>query len=257
MMSGAAPLIRVRGVHKSFAHVHALRGIDLDLYPGEIIAIIGDNGAGKSTLASVIAGSLVPDSGTVQIAGRPMDRPTTRLVHDLGVETVYQSLALGPDLSIFANMFLGRETIGRGFFNRLLGVLDKKAMRAETEAALAAVSIKLPSVDVCSRELSGGQRQGIAVARAVRWAEGAILMDEPTAALAAGPTQSTIDVIRAAPQRGLGVIVITHDLPNMLTYAHRVVIMRHGKVVAERPADSTSVEELIALMVGVKDPVAS
>lgn len=253
-MSTGEPVIRVRGVEKSFSHVRALRGVDLDLHPGEVLAVIGDNGAGKSTLANVIAGGLIPDAGWVEIDGERIEKPSNKLVHDKGVETVYQSLALGPDLSITENMFLGRELVGRGVVSRFFGVLDRKSMEAQTTAALQRVGSRIPSIKVDARDLSGGQRQAIAVARSVSWAKKAILMDEPTAALAAVQTQNTNRVIRAAAEHGLGVMVITHDIPNMLTYADRIVVMRHGQIVAERPAAMTDIAELVGLMVGTQEP---
>ena len=183
-VTGTDVVIRARGVEKTFGHVHALRGIDIDLHRGEILALIGDNGAGKSTLAGTIAGIIAPDAGWVEIESTRVERSGgARLVTELGVETVYQTLALGPDLSIADNMFLGRELVR----SRLLGVLDRKRMAARAEEALARVGWDGPRARTPIRELSGGQQQAVAVARAVYWAKQAILMDEPTAALAARP----------------------------------------------------------------------
>ena len=249
-MSSPTPVIRVCGVTKSFGNVHALRGVDLAVAAGEIVAIIGDNGAGKSTLASVIAGAISPDAGWIEIAGERLDHATTRQVNERGVETVYQNLALGPDLSIADNMFLGREHLSRGALGRALGVLDRPKMAAATATALERVGWDGPPLTARVRELSGGQQQAVAVARAMTWAKLAILMDEPTAALAARQMQKTNDIIRAASAQDLGVVVITHDIPNMLTYAHRIVVMRRGRVAAELRAADTSVTSLIELMVG-------
>ena len=246
-VTGTDVVIRARGVEKTFGHVHALRGIDIDLHRGEILALIGDNGAGKSTLAGTIAGIIAPDAGWVEIESTRVERSGgARLVTELGVETVYQTLALGPDLSIADNMFLGRELVR----SRLLGVLDRKRMAARAEEALARVGWDGPRARTPIRELSGGQQQAVAVARAVYWAKQAILMDEPTAALAARQMQKTNEDIRAAAAKGLGVLVITHDIPNMLTYAHRIVVMRRGRIIAERQANATTVAELVELMVG-------
>jgi len=256
-MSSEQPLIKVCGVEKRFGHVHALRGVDLEIFAGEVVAVIGDNGAGKSTLATVIAGGHVPDAGWVEIAGQRIEKPTARLVHELGVETVYQSLALGPDLSIAENMFLGREIVGKGFVRRRLGVLDRREMAKQTEAALDRVGMtNYTTVNASARALSGGQRQAIAVARSVAWASRAILMDEPTAALAIRQTRNTNEVIRAAAAHGLGVMVITHDIPNMLTYADRIVVMRHGQVVAVCTPAATDLNKLVGLMVGEEQVAA-
>jgi len=240
-------VIRARGIEKTFGHVHALRGIDLDLRRGEILALIGDNGAGKSTLAGTIAGIIPPDAGSVEIDGTRVGYSRgARQVTELGVETVYQTLALGPDLSIADNMFLGREL----FRSRFFGVLDRKRMAAQAAEALSRIGWDGPRPRTPVRELSGGQQQAVAVARAVYWARQAILMDEPTAALAARQMQKTNEDIRAAAAHGLGVLVITHDIPNMLTYAHRIVVMRRGRIIAERQANATTVAELVELMVG-------
>jgi simple sugar transport system ATP-binding protein len=246
-------IIRANGVEKHFAHIHAIRGVDMDLHRGEILALVGDNGAGKSTLASIIAGALVPDAGWVEIAGERIEHPTARLVHSLGVETLYQTLALAPDLTIAENVFLGREKTKTTAIGRLLHVLDRKHMAEQTKLGLERVTTGLPSAKVLARQLSGGQQQAIAVARAAIWARTAILMDEPTAALGARQTQSTNDVIRSAAADGLGVLVITHDIPNMLTFADRILVMRHGRIVATMPAAQTNVAELVELMVAAEE----
>jgi simple sugar transport system ATP-binding protein len=243
-------VIRARAIHKRFGHVHALRGVDLDLRRGEILALIGDNGAGKSTLAGTIAGIIKPDEGSVEIDGQRVENPGgARMVTQMGVETVYQTLALGPDLSIADNMFLGRELTKTGA-SRIIGTLDRKKMAAQAQDALTRVGWDGPPTKTAVRELSGGQQQAVAVARAVYWAKQAILMDEPTAALAARQMQKTNEDIRSAAGKGLGVLVITHDIPNMLTYAHRILVMRRGRIISEKQAKQTTVAELVELMVG-------
>ncbi|GAB2447809.1 ATP-binding cassette domain-containing protein [Nocardioides hungaricus] len=242
-------VLRVEGVKKSFGHVSALRGVSLEVRAGEIVAIVGDNGAGKSTLASVISGALLPDEGHLEIAGERVDGRGTKAVSELGVETVYQNLALAPDLSIAANLFLGREQLGRGWLHRRLAVLDKRAMADRAETALVKVGWDGPPPTTRVSDLSGGQQQAVAVARAMVWATRAILMDEPTAALAQRQMQKTNEIIRAAAQQRLGVVVITHDLPNMLTYAHRIVVMRRGAIAAQMRAEETSTTELVEMMV--------
>jgi len=242
-------VLRCQDVKKSFGQVEALRGVSLEVVAGEIVAIVGDNGAGKSTLATIISGALPPVEGHVEIAGRRMEGQGTKVIGELGVETIYQDLALAPDLTIAANLFLGREVLGHSWLTRRVGVLDKKSMAEQASTALAKVGWDGPSPSTKVSNLSGGQRQAVAVARAMIWATRAILMDEPTAALAARQIQKTNDIIRSAAQHNLGVVVITHDLPNMLTYAHRIVVMRRGAVVKQMRVDETSIAELVELMV--------
>ena len=241
--------IRVENVSKSFAHVHALRDVSMEVRHGEIVALIGDNGAGKSTLANTIAGNIPPDTGSVYVGGERLTTFSPREVQSLGVETVYQTLALAPDLSIAENLFLGREPV-RGpswFFG---APLARQEMTRRAREALERLSSRPPSIDTLARDLSGGQRQAIAIARAVSWAKNAILLDEPTSALAAAQTAQTNETIKRAAAQGLGIVVITHDLPNMLDYADRILVMRRGAVVAERVPAQTDLSELVGLMVG-------
>jgi simple sugar transport system ATP-binding protein len=243
------PAIRARGITKSFGHLQALRGADLDLRPGEVLALVGDNGAGKSTLTKILCGALKPDSGDLAYWGEPVSVQSIGHALELGVHTVYQDLALAPDLSVADNLFLGREPARPGLRGRL-GMLDRDRMRDDTRQALAQLGINLRSLRVPVRNLSGGQRQALAVARSITWATTAVLMDEPTAAL--GPKQSSIvyDTVTNAAARGLAVLVISHDIPRMLHVAHRIAVMRHGMVVAERPASTLKLTDVIGLMLG-------
>jgi simple sugar transport system ATP-binding protein len=236
-------------MEKAYGHLLALRGASIDLMPGEVLALVGDNGAGKSTLTKILCGALAADAGEMYFWGRPTRIQSTTHAHELGVHTVYQDLALAPDLSVADNLFLGRETMRTGIRGRL-GILDRDRMRDETRAALSRLGIHLRTLNVPVRDLSGGQRQALAVARAITWATTAVLMDEPTAAL--GPKQSAIvyETVAAAAERGLAVLVISHDIPRMLSVASRVAVMRHGQVVATRPAAELRVTEVIGLMLG-------
>jgi simple sugar transport system ATP-binding protein len=247
--SADAPAIRARGITKSYGHLQALRGADLDLRPGEILALVGDNGAGKSTLTKILCGAIAPDAGTLEYWGEPVSVQSIGHALELGVHTVYQDLALAPDLSVAENLFLGREPAHTGIRGRL-GMLDRDRIRDDTRTALAQLGINLRSLRVPVRNLSGGQRQALAVARANTWATTAVLMDEPTAAL--GPKQSTIvyETVGNAAARGLAVLVISHDIPRMLQVAHRIAVMRHGMVVAERPASALRLTDVIGLMLG-------
>lgn len=244
-----APAISARGITKSYGHLQALRGADLDLRPGEVMALVGDNGAGKSTLTKILCGAVAPDSGSLAYWGEPVSVQSIGHALELGVHTVYQDLALAPDLSVADNLFLGREPVRDGIRGRL-GILDRDRMRDDTRVALAHLGINLRSLRVPVRNLSGGQRQALAVARSINWATTAVLMDEPTAAL--GPKQSAIvyETVANAAARGLAVLVISHDIPRMLHVADRIAVMRHGMVVADRPAASLKLTDVIGLMLG-------
>ncbi len=247
------PAIRAIGIVKRYGHLEALRGADLDLHPGEIVALVGDNGAGKSTLTKVICGAVAADDGALEFRGRPTHIQSIHDAHELGVHTVYQDLALAPHLSVADNLFLGREPIPSGW-RRVIGLLDRGAMVDETRSALGRLGISLRDYAVPVGNLSGGQRQALAVARAITWATTAVLMDEPTAAL--GPKQSEIvyQTVTAAADRGLAVLVVSHDIPRMLDVAHRIAVMRHGRVVATREARSLRLEDVIGLMLGGEVP---
>jgi simple sugar transport system ATP-binding protein len=250
-VSEAVPnaVIEVRDVWKRFGHVEALRGASLTVYEGEILALVGDNGAGKSTLMKVICGALEPDRGDLVLLGEPVRLLSVRHAQELGIETVYQDLALAPDLTIAENVFFGRE-IMKGGWRRSLGVLDRHRMAVQTEASLRNLGIDLPSMTNSVRDLSGGQRQAVAVARAVMWASRVILMDEPTAALGAKQTAIVYDTIRGASGRGVAAVVVSHDIPSMLKIAHRVAVMRHGRVVANLPASGLTLTDVVSLMLG-------
>jgi simple sugar transport system ATP-binding protein len=246
---GGVPAIRATGIVKRYGHLEALRGASIDLHPGEIVALVGDNGAGKSTLTKVICGAVQADDGELSFWGEPTRIQSIHQAHELGVHTVYQDLALAPHLSVADNLFLGREPIPAGW-RRYLGVLDRRAMIDETRAAMSRLGISLRDYSVPVGNLSGGQRQALAVARAITWATTAVLMDEPTAAL--GPKQSAIvyETVQAAAKRGLAVLVISHDIPRMLEVAHRIAVMRHGSVVAVRDASTLRLTDVIGLMLG-------
>jgi simple sugar transport system ATP-binding protein len=234
---------------KRFGHLEALRGATLDLHPGEIVALVGDNGAGKSTLTKVISGALSADEGELSFWGEPTRVTSIHHAHELGVHTVYQDLALAPHLSVADNLFLGREPVRTGW-RTFLGVLDRKSMVDETRGAMSRLGISLRDYSVPVGNLSGGQRQALAVARAITWATTAVLMDEPTAAL--GPKQSAIvyQTVAAAAERGLAVLVISHDIPRMLDVAHRIAVMRHGALVAVNDVGAVRLSDVIGLMLG-------
>jgi simple sugar transport system ATP-binding protein len=236
-------------VWKEFGHIQALRGASVTVNRGEIVGVVGDNGAGKSTLMKIMCGALDADAGEVTIMGKRVQLSTVREAHELGVEVVYQDLALAPHLSVLESVFLGHEVLVGGW-RRRLGVLSRKKMGAEAKAALERLGIVLPSTSVKIRALSGGQRQAVAIARAVKWAEHVILMDEPTAALGTRQTEIVTTTVRRAAQDGLGVLVISHDMPRILKLAHRVVVMRHGVIVADLPAAGLTIPMIVSAMLG-------
>lgn len=247
---GTGYAIEAVDIVKRYGQVEALSGATLRVRPGEVLALVGDNGAGKSTLAKVICGAVAPDGGHLAFWGRPVAVSSIRQAQELGVETVYQDLALAPDLSVAENLFLGREPLRAGAWAGPLRRLDRAGMREAAQAAVDGVGLRVPSLDAPVRLLSGGQRQGVAVARAVMWARSAILMDEPTAAL--GPKQTGIvyDAIVAAAARGLAVVVISHDIPRMLLLAHRIAVLRQGRTVGGGRAADLSLPDVVTMMLG-------
>jgi simple sugar transport system ATP-binding protein len=253
-----AVVIEARNIRKSYGHVEAIRGASLQLHGGEVLALVGDNGAGKSSFMKVLAGMVTPDEGELSFMGEVHPVTSVRDVQNLGLEIVYQDLAVCPDLSVIDNMFLGRETLTGGW-RRWFRFVDRGAMGAKAQIALDQVGTTIKSLNQPVRDLSGGQRQAVAIARAVMWATTAILMDEPTAALGTKQTDRTNELIRRAAERGLGVLVVSHDIPNMLEVADRMAIMRHGVVIESRPTSELSVEEVVTLMLGGAStaPIAS
>ena len=233
-------VIAARNVSKLFGHVQALTDVTVKLHGGEILAIFGDNGAGKSTLAKVMLGVLEPDAGFVEINGERVELTSIRDAQDRGIDAVHQDLALAPDLAVLENMFLGNELLASGWRGRL-GVLRRREMASQSVAALKALAIEFPSVRVPITALSGGQRQAVAVARAEMWTRLAVLMDEPTAALGTRQSEIVCETIVSIAGRGLGVMIISHDLPRTLPIAHRVIVLLRGEVVLDAPAAGLTV----------------
>jgi simple sugar transport system ATP-binding protein len=242
------PGIEVYGLAKAFGHVQALVNASLSVHRGEVVALFGDNGAGKSTLLKCACGVLRPDAGVIKVEGQPVTFTTVRDAQRLGIDVVFQDLALAPDLTVAENVFLGHE-VYRERFPRWLGVLDRRRMERRADTILKSLGIELPSLDEPVKSLSGGQRQAVAVGRATMWATSAILFDEPTAALGARQSEIVIDLVRRTADRGLAVLVISHDIPRMLSAADRLVVMRHGSTVWEAPAKGVEVTDVVTQMV--------
>ena len=243
------PVLEARGLVKTFGHVQALRGVDFDVLPGEVVALIGDNGAGKSTLVKTLSGVIQPDQGQIFSDGRPVAIDSPTAARRLGMETVYQDLALAPHLDPTQNMFLGREIMRAGIAGRL-GFMDGGKMRAATVSAFDDLGAKIQDLGAPVGEMSGGQRQSIAVARAAAWADRLIFLDEPTAALGVVQTKNVLDLIRRVRDRGIGVVLISHSMPEVIEVADRVHVLRLGTRVATYQAKQTSMEELVGAMTG-------
>ena len=245
----AEPLMQARAIVKHYGHVEALRGADLDVYAGEIVALIGDNGAGKSTLVKILSGTEQPDSGDVLLEGRIIGIGSPFEAQHIGIETVYQDLALAPDLDGAANLYLGREIPRGGLLGRL-GFLDDRKMRVGARAAFAELGVDLRNATNPVAVLSGGQRQSVAVARSVAWASKVIFLDEPTAALGVVQTRRVLDVIRRIRDRGIAAVLISHNMPQVLEVADRIEVLRLGRRVATFDATGTTIDQLVAAMTG-------
>ena len=245
-------LLTATGMVKRYGGVEALRGADFDLDAGEIVALVGDNGAGKSTLVKVLSGFTQPDAGQILLHGVPATVDSPQAAHDLGIETVYQDLALAPDLDESANIFLGRERLRSGLLGRL-GVLDNQTMRGETRSALTRLGIDLGIGRGAVANLSGGQRQSIAVARAATWAREVLFLDEPTAALGVVQTAKVLELIRRVRDTGIGIVLISHSMPDVFAVADRIQVMRLGQRVAQLRPSTTSMEEIVGAMTGAVD----
>ncbi len=243
------PLLEARGLVKSFGRVHALRGADFTVYRGEVVALIGDNGAGKSTLVKTLSGVYPADAGEILFEGAPVSVPTPEAARALGIETVYQDLALAPDLESSANLFLGREVLRPGLLGKL-GLLDNVAMRERTRTAFGNLGVGVQDVSAPVATFSGGQRQGVAVARAVTWASKVVFMDEPTAALGVVQTRRVLDLIKRVRDRGLSVVLISHNMPEVMEVADRVEVLRLGQRVATFKRADATMESLVGAMTG-------
>ncbi|ABN78516.1 ATP-binding cassette domain-containing protein [Cereibacter sphaeroides] len=239
----AAPILSLRNIHKTFGSHQALRGVDLDIRPGECLGLIGDNAAGKSTLSKVISGTYIPDEGEITMEGKPVRFATPSEARALNIEMVYQDLALCDHVDVVGNLFLGRE-LKRGPF------LDQKRMLAEAERMLAALEIRIPRLTAKVEKLSGGQRQAIAIARAASFEPKVLLMDEPTSALAVAEVEAVLGLINRVKARGVAVVLVTHRMQDLFRVCDRVAVMYEGTKVAERAIADTNLQELVDLIVG-------
>jgi len=248
-VTATAPLLEARGIAKSFGPVEALRGADFEVGEGEVIALMGDNGAGKSTLVKVLAGVIQPDAGEIHMSGAPVSFESPSEARERGVETVYQDLALADTLDPSANLFLGRELRRPGLLGRL-GFLDQRRMRDEAAEIFSSLNVSLQSRSDTVASLSGGQRQGIAVGRAVTWADRVLFLDEPTAALGVQQTRNVLDLIRRVRDRGVSVVLISHSVPEVLEVADRIEVLRLGLRVAQMRTAEVAAGDVVAAITG-------
>ncbi|TDP97915.1 ATP-binding cassette domain-containing protein [Labedaea rhizosphaerae] len=243
------PVLEAHELVKHYGSVEALRGADFTVNAGEVVALIGDNGAGKSTLVKCLSGVEQPDSGQILFEGAPIRLESPVAARRLGIETVYQDLAVAPELDPAANLFLGREVRRSGLLGKL-GMLDKAEMRRRATAEFARLGVTLQRIDVPIGSLSGGQRQSVAVARSVVWASKVVFMDEPTAALGVVQRERVLDVIRRVRDEGMAVVLISHNMPEVLAVADRVEVLRLGRRVARFTAAEATLADLVGAMTG-------
>ena len=242
-----SPLVRLDRVRKEFGGVVALQEVTLDINPGEIVALVGDNGAGKSTLIKMIAGVHQPTSGQIVLEGQAvrLTNPNDSRAH--GIEVVFQDLALADQQPVYMNMFLGRELV-RGPLRRL----DRDRMAAETQELLDELDVRIPSPHATIRDLSGGQRQGVAIGRATHWAERLVLMDEPTAALGVQETSRVEDIITRMRERGRAILIVSHSLDQVFRISDRICVLRRGHQVGIRNTAETDGDEIVSMITGLR-----
>lgn len=242
------PLLEVKNITKRFGGLTAVDNMDMEVFPGEVVGLLGDNGAGKSTLIKVISGVYHADAGTIFFEGKEVriDNPMDAL--RIGIETLYQDLALAENLNVYSNIFLGREKLKR--FLGLINVLDHDYMLNESKKVLDRLEIEVPSLKNQIRTLSGGQRQAVAISRSIYWNAKFLIMDEPTAALGVAEQKNVLDLVKTLSSQGVPVIIISHQLHDVFSVATRLVIMRRGKKVAERITKDTTTDEIVGLIVG-------
>jgi fructose transport system ATP-binding protein len=252
------PILTARGLIKRYGRVVALDRTDFDLYPGEVLAVIGDNGAGKSTLIKAISGAVTPDAGEIRLEGRPVHFTSPMRARDAGIETVYQNLALSPALSIADNLFMGRELRAPGLLGKIFRKLDRKEMERIARDKLSELGLMtIQNINQAVETLSGGQRQGVAVARAAAFGSKVVIMDEPTAALGVKESRRVLELIRDVKARGLPIVLISHNMPHVFEVADRIHIHRLGRRIAVIRPNDYSMSDAVAIMTGAMEPPAT
>ncbi|CDZ39167.1 ABC transporter, carbohydrate uptake transporter-2 (CUT2) family, ATP-binding protein [Neorhizobium galegae bv. officinalis] len=249
------PILTARGLVKRYGRVTALDNADFDLYPGEILAVIGDNGAGKSSLIKAISGAVRPDEGEITLEGRPVNFKSPLEARDAGIETVYQNLALSPALSIADNMFLGREIRKRGVLGQWFRMLDRPTMEKQARDKLTELGLMtIQNINQAVETLSGGQRQGVAVARAAAFGSKVIILDEPTAALGVKESRKVLELILDVRSRGIPIVLISHNMPHVFEVADRIHIHRLGRRLTVIDPKEYTMSDAVAFMTGAKAP---
>jgi ABC-type sugar transport system ATPase subunit len=241
------PALSLRNIHKNFDGIIAIETFDLDIERGEVVALVGDNGAGKSTLVKIIAGMYQPTAGEIRLDGEPVHFTDASQSQAKGIQVVYQDLALADSQTVYMNLFLGREkTTG------LLRKLDRRGMIAETEKLVRDLDVRIPSAKSIIRSLSGGQRQGVAIARATHWATNLVLMDEPTAALGVAETARVESIITGLKARNLAILIVSHSLDQVFRLSDRICVLRRGKQIGVRKTAETDKNEIVSMITGLQ-----
>jgi len=246
MAADPRPVLELKNIRKAFGGIVAIEDFSLDLYAGEIVALVGDNGAGKSTLVKIVSGVHAPSSGTISLDGEPVSFADASSARTNGIEVVYQDLALADRQPVYMNMFLGREKVKRPF-----GLLDRRSMIEETQALVDELDVRIPSASAVIRDLSGGQRQGVAIARATHWAKKLILLDEPTAALGVAETAKVEKIVQGLKARRLAILIISHSLDQVFRLSDRICVLRRGVQIGVRETAKTSKNEIVSMITGV------
>lgn len=242
-------LLQVTNVTKRFGGLVAVNNVSMEVNLGEVIGLIGDNGAGKSTLIKIISGVHQPDEGQLYFAGNPVTFGNPGEAREAGIETIYQDLALAENLDVGSNIFLGRE-LKTHYWGGLFHILNRRKMQDESASILSRLDIQIPSLTEQIRNLSGGQRQAVAIARSIYWNAKLMIMDEPTAALGVHEQRKVLTLVKTLRDQGVPVIIISHNMQDVFAVADRLIIMRRGHKVGERVAADTSIDEVVSLMVG-------
>jgi len=243
MLDGFVPLVEMRDIFVSFGGIHAVEGVTIDLFPGEVVGLLGGNGAGKSTLIKVLSGAYRPDSGAILIDGQPATIANPRDAKSYGIETIYQTLALADNVDAAANLFLGREIMTRW------GTLDDVAMEAATRQVMGRLNPHFRRFKDPVRALSGGQRQSVAIARAIHFNARILIMDEPTAALGPAETAQVRDLIQQLKKEGIGIFLISHDIHDVFDLADRISVMKNGRLVGTVRTDSVTTDEVLGMII--------
>jgi simple sugar transport system ATP-binding protein len=247
----AEPMLEVRGLTKRFGGLTAVDRMDMQVFPGEVVGLLGDNGAGKSTLIKMVSGVYHPEEGQIFFQGKEVRMASPADALELGIETLYQDLALAENLDVFSNIFMGREQT-RPFLG-LIPVLDHEYMHGESKKVLDRLEIEIPSLRNLIKTLSGGQRQAVAIGRSIYWNAKLLIMDEPTAALGVAEQRKVLDLVRLLRSQNIPIIIISHQMYDIFSVTDRLVVMRRGKKVAERITKKTNTDEVIGLITGSEE----